>query len=129
MAMVTGNLEGAEHLLQKNAAYDSIVRLKTYLLPNDYRNPLIEQYKEIEKAIRARSRNYINLKRQLERATASLDRVTNAAKAQLESAMSEVQRELDTDAGDNTMVVEQEKPAQQPAAEQKPAEQPAAAQQ
>ena len=128
MAMVTGNLEGAEQLLQKNAAYESIVRLKTYLLPNDYRNPLIEQHKEIEKAIRARSRDYINLKRQLERATASLDRVTNAAKAQLESAMSAVQRELDTDAGDSTMEVEQEKPAQQPAAEQKPAEQPAAEQ-
>lgn len=136
MAMITGNLEGAEQLLQKNASYDTIVRLKTYLLPHDYRNPLIEQHKEIEKAIRARSRNYVNLKRQLERATASLDRVTNAAKAQLESAMSAVQRELDTDIGDSTMEVEQEKPAQkaaeqkpaEPAAEQKPAEQPAAEQ-
>lgn len=128
MAMVTGNLEGAEEILKKNPSYDTIVRLKTYLLPNEYRNPLIEQHREIEKAIRARSRDYINLKRQLERTTASLDRVTNAAMAQLESAMSAVQRELDTDAGDTTMVVEQEKPAQQPAAEQKPAEQPAAEQ-
>ena len=127
MAMITGNLEGAEQLLQKNAAYDSIVRLKTYLLPNDYRNPLIEQHREIEKAIRSRSRNYVSLKRQLERETASLDRVTNAAKAQLESAMSAIQRELDTDIGDSTMEVEQEKPAQKPAAEQKPAEQKPAA--
>lgn len=115
MAMINGNLEGAEEILKNNKAYERIVRLKTYLFPNDYRTPLMEQHKLMERAIRERSRNYGNLKRQLERAIESLDRMTNAASAQLESAMSAVQRELDSDTGESTMEVEQEKPAEQPA--------------
>ena len=68
-------------------------------------------------------REYNSLKRQLERETAALDRLTNSAEAQLSSAMSAVQKELDTDAGENTMEVEPSKPeapaAQQAAPEQK----------
>jgi hypothetical protein len=133
MAMISGNLEGAEEILQKNKAYDTILRLKPTLFPHDYRAPLTAQHKEMERTIRTRSRNYSNLKRQLERATEALDRVTNAASAQLENAMSAVQKELDTDTGENTMEVEQEKPAETPAAqpaegapaEPAPAEEPA----
>lgn len=117
MAMISGNLEGAEQILQKNKAYDTILRLKPTLFPHDYRTPLTAQHKEMERAIRTRSRNHGNLKRQLERATEALDRVTNAASAQLENAMSAVQKELDTDTGENTMEVEQEKPAETPAAQ------------
>lgn len=124
MAMINGDLENAEKLIHDNAAYPVIMRLKSYLLPTEYRTPLVDQHKEMEKEIRQRMRDYNNLKRQLERATSALDRVTNSAEAQLDSAMAAVQKELDTDAGDNTMEVEQEKPAQQPAAPQ-PAEQPA----
>ena len=127
MAMITGNLEGAQDILQKNKSYETIVRLKSYLLPNEYRAPLMEQHKEMERAIRNRGRKYADQKRQLERATAALDRMTASASAQLESAMSAVQRELDSDAGESTMEVEQEKPAQNPA--EKPAEQSAAPQQ
>ena len=133
MAMITGNLEGAEQMLRDNKAYEHIVRLKTYLIPNEYRNPIIEQHREMEKEIRTRSRNYSNLKRQLERAIEALDRVTNAANAQLESAMSAVQKELDSDAGENTMEVEKEKTTQEavkhPATDNNPAatNQPAAA--
>lgn len=123
MAMVTGNLEGAEKLLHENGAYPVIVRLKTHLLPNEYRAPLVEQYRDVEKEIRKRMREYNSLKRQLERETAALDRLTNSAEAQLSSAMSAVQKELDTDAGENTMEVEPSKPeapaAQQTAPEQK----------
>lgn len=123
MAMVTGNLEGAEKLLRENGAYPIIVRLKTHLLPNEYRTPLVEQYRDVEKEIRKRMREYNSLKRQLERETAALDRLTNSAEAQLNSAMTAVQKELDTDAGENTMEVEQNKPetpaAQQSAPEQK----------
>ena len=127
MAMITGNLEGAQDILQKNKSYETIVRLKSYLLPNEYRTPIMEQHKEMEKAIRNRGRKYADQKRMLERATAALDRMTASANAQLESAMSAVQRELDSDAGESTMEVEQEKPAQKPA--EQPAAQPAAPQQ
>lgn len=111
MDMITGNLESAEKLVHENAAYPIIMRLKNYLLPTEYRTPLIEQHKEMEKEIRERMRDYNNLKRQLERATSALDRVTNSAEAQLNSAMNAIQKELDTDVGDNTMEVEQAKPA------------------
>ncbi len=118
MAMVTGNLEGAEKMLREDPVYPVIMRLKTYLLPNDYRTPIVEQYKATQKEIQTRLRSYNNLKRSLERATASLDRVTNSAEAQIDSATTAVQRELDADTGDNTMEVEVEK---KPAAQAKPA--------
>lgn len=121
MAMVTGDLEGAEHMLRSDAVYPVIMRLKTYLLPNDYRMPIVEQYKATQKEIQTRLRNYNNLKRSLERATAALDRVTNSAEAQIDSATSAVQRELDADTGDNTMEVEPEKKPAQPAAAPAPA--------
>lgn len=116
MAMVTGNLEGAEKMLREDPVYPVIMRLKTYLLPNDYRTPIVEQYKATQKEIQTRLRSYNNLKRSLERATASLDRVTNSAEAQIDSATTAVQRELDADTGDNTMEVEQEKKQAKPAA-------------
>ena len=116
MSMVTGDLEGAEKMLREDPVYPVIMRLKTYLLPNDYRTPIVEQYKATQKEIQTRLRSYNNLKRSLERATASLDRVTNSAEAQIDSATTAVQRELDADTGDNTMEVEQEKKQAKPAA-------------
>ena len=109
MSMVTGDLEGAEKMLREDPVYPVIMRLKSYLLPNDYRTPIVEQYKATQKEIQTRLRSYNNLKRSLERATASLDRVTNSAEAQIDSATTAVQRELDADTGDNTMEVEAEK--------------------
>lgn len=128
MAMVTGDLEGAEKLLRENAAYPVIMRLKNYLLPNEYRTPIVEQYKATQKEIQTRMRSYSNLKRSLERATAALDRVTAGAEAQIDSATVAVLKELDADVGDNTMEVEQTKQEQPPAegaATPAPAEQPA----
>lgn len=122
MAMVTGNLEGASEMLRNDGAYPVIMRLKNYILPAEYRTPLIDQHKEIDKEIRNRLRGYNVLKRQLERATNSLDRMTNSAEAQLNSAMDAVQKELDSDAGENTMEVEQPAPAADATAEQQPAE-------
>lgn len=121
MAMINGDLEGAENLLRDNGAYPLIMRLKTHLLPNEYRTPLVNQHREVEKEIRRRMRDYNNLKGKLERATRKLDSVTRNAEAQLDSAMNAIQKELDTDVGENTMEVEQAKPAAAaPAPKQKP---------
>lgn len=128
MAMVTGNLEGAEQMLRNNAAFPVINRLKNYLLPSEYREPLKEQYKETQKTIQTRLRSYTSLKRSLERATDNLTRITTSADAQIDSAMTAVQKELDADSGENTMEVEAPQPAEAPAADaaQAPtAEQPA----
>ncbi len=139
MAMVTGDLEGAEKQLNEIAAYNVIMSLKQHLLPNEYRTPIREQYRATQQEITKRIREYRRLKASLERSTAALDRITSNSEAQIDSALNAVQKELDADAGDNTMEVVPDKPeeeatspagqqAEQPAAEQQPAEQPAEAQ-
>lgn len=122
MSMVSGDLEGAEKLLQQNAAYNIIRGLKRELLPTEYKQPLLDQYKDTQSEIRNRKRANVTLKLALERATKNLDTLTSNAEAQIDSALEAAQRELDTDAGENTMEVEQ--PAQEPAAQE---EQPQAA--
>lgn len=112
MAIVTGNLEGADQMLRSNAAYPTINRLKNHLLPSEYREPLKEQYKETQKTIQSRMRGHTNLKRSLERATDNLTRITTSADAQIDSAMTAVQKELDADSGENTMEIEA--PAENP---------------
>lgn len=130
MAMVTGDLEGADKMLRSNAAFPVINRLKNQLLPSEYRDPIKEQYKETLKTIQTRMRSYTSLKRSLERATDNLTRITTSADAQIDSAMTAVQKELDADTGENTMEVEAPKPAETPAATKTPAttEAPAAEQ-
>lgn len=116
MAMVTGDLDGAEKMLQDNAAFDIIKGLKRELLPTEYKQPLLDQYKDMQTEIRTRKRSYSRLKLSLERATKSLDTLTANAEAQIDSALEAAQRELDTDIGENTMELEKEKkPAPAPA--------------
>ena len=121
MAMVTGDLEEADKMLRSNAAFPVINRLKNQLLPSEYRDPIKEQYKETQKTIQTRMRSYTSLKRSLERATDNLTRITTSADAQIDSAMTAVQKELDADTGENTMEVEAPKPAETPAATETPA--------
>lgn len=113
MSMISGDLDGAEQLLQKNAAYDVIRALKRELLPQEYKQPIMEQYKDIQNEIRKRKRGNSSLKLALERATKSLDTLTANAEAQIDSALEAAQRELDTDVGENTMEVEQPQQAPQ----------------
>ena len=125
MAMVTGNLEGAEKQISEIPSYNIIMGLKQQLLPNEYRTPIREQYRLTQQEITRRMREYRRLKASLERSIASLDRITSNAEAQIDSALAAVQKELDSDAGDNTMEVVKE---EAPAAEAAPAAQPEAAQ-
>ena len=117
MLMVTGDLDGAEKELQGIAAFDIIRGLKRELLPTEYKQPQLEQYKDKQTEIRKRKRSYSSLKLSLERATRSLDTLTANAEAQIDGALEAAQRELDSDIGENTMEVEKPKepaPAQQP---------------
>lgn len=142
LSMINGDLEGADKQLRSIAAYNIIMGLKKELLPQEYRVPIREQYRETQQEITKRMRDYARLKISLERATSALDRITTSAEAQIDSAMEAVQKALDSDIGENTMQVDQPKPEQpaakptgeqpaqpqgeQPAAEQAaPAEQPA----
>lgn len=110
MAMVTGNLEGADEQIKKIPSYNIIMGLKQQMLPNEYRNPIREQYRETQQEITKRIREYRRLKASLERAISSLDRITSNAEAQIDSALAATQKELDADIGENTMEVVQDKP-------------------
>ncbi len=112
MMMIQGNLEGAEKHIGEIASYNLLMRLKTQLLPNEYRTPVREQYRETQQEITKRIREYKRLKASLERSIAALDRVTSSAEAQIDSTLQAVQKELDADVGENTMEVEAEQPAQ-----------------
>ena len=135
MQMVTGDLEGAEKELQSIAAFDIIRGLKRELLPTEYKQPLLDQYKDMQTEIRTRKRSYSTLKLSLERATRSLETLTANAEAQIDGALEAAQRELDSDIGENTMEVEKPKdpatapqPGATPAPEgQQPAPAPAPA--
>lgn len=125
--MITGNLEAAEDEHRKNAAYNLIMALKREFLPNEYRNPIREQYRDMQQEITKRKREYDRLKAALVRETSALERITTSAEAQINNAMQAVQRELDSDIGENTMETDTpEQPAEQPqpAAEAAPAGQP-----
>ena len=127
--MIHGRLDAAEDELRGIEAYNTIMSLRKEFLPNEYRNPLRDQYKDMQNEITKRKRAYDRLKASLERSTAALDRMTTNAEAQIDGAMEAVQQALDSDIGENTMETDlpEEKPApEQPASEQAPAGQPTA---
>ena len=115
MSLINGDLEGADKKLRENTAYQTIVRLKNHLLPQEYREPIVSQHKAMQNEIQTRLRDYRRLKSSLERSTATLDRLVANSEAQIDNALAAVQKELDADAGEATMQVEQ--PAEAPAAE------------
>jgi hypothetical protein len=121
-AMISGDLENADKKIRDIAAYQIIVRLKNYLLPTEYREPIANQHKATQHEIQNRLREYRRLKSSLECATASLDRLGANSEAQIDNAITAAQRALDADAGENTMEVVQDKPESETApAEQQPA--------
>ncbi len=126
--MINGNLEAADEEHRKNAAYNLIMGLKREFLPNEYRTPIREQYKDMQQEITKRKREYDRLKTMLVRETSSLERITTSAEAQIDNAMQAIQRELDSDIGENTMEEDTPEPApatNEPATEEQSApEQP-----
>ncbi|MBR2144261.1 MAG: hypothetical protein IJ956_01900, partial [Akkermansia sp.] len=112
MSMINGDLEGADDQLRNIAAYNIIMGLRKELLPQEYRTPIREQHRDTQQEITKRKRDYTRLKSSLERATNALTRITTSAEAQIDSAMDAVQKALDSDIGENTMQVDQPKPAQ-----------------
>lgn len=112
MSMINGDLEGADNQIRNIAAYNIIMGLRKELLPQEYRTPIREQHRDTQQEITKRMRDYTRLKSSLERATNALTRITTSAEAQIDSAMDAVQKALDSDIGENTMQVDQPKPAQ-----------------
>ena len=118
--MIRGDLESAEKQIRNNAAYNLIMRLNRELLPQDYKEPIRNQHKDMEREITTRKRDYNRLKMTLKTKTDALDRSITNAESQIDGIMEKIQQALDTDIGENTMEVDkpEEKPAQEASAPQ-----------
>lgn len=93
--MVTGDLEGADKLLDEDKTYREIVRLRTNLLPTEYSTPIKEQHKAISDEIKKRARDFRSIKMLLERKTSQLDRSIAGAESQIDNVLSTISQEKD----------------------------------
>lgn len=120
--MVSGDFEGAEKMLDNDPAYKTITSMNRQLLPDEFKRPLTEERRALEQEIRKRSRSHNQIKTQLERKIAELERATNAADSQLNALLEQIAREQEMDAGENTVDLkkpEEEEPAQKTAPAEK----------
>lgn len=101
--MLSGSYDEAEELMKNDENYSRILRLKINLLPNEYRDPLKEQYGELKKEVMKRSRAARSLKTDLERKTQLLERSAENANAQLDAALDRIEQEKSVDMGENTV--------------------------
>lgn len=113
--MINGDLDGAEAKLKDDAPYKEILRLNTMLLPNEYRQPMVDEYRNMTNEIRARQREYQITKRNLESKTRSLDRAIANAEAQINNVLIKIEEERDMQA---EITAEQEEEAAKAAAKE-----------
>lgn len=104
--MVSGRLEEAEKLLKDDAAFKVLVKIKQQLLPNEYREPLVEQHGDMSKEVTRRMRDYKSLKQQLERQTGLMERTIHSTEAQLNNALAQIEKERDQDTGEQTAEID-----------------------
>lgn len=106
--MLHGQLEEADDILKEDETFNLIKRLKTYLFPADYREPLVEQRGNMAREVQKRMRDYKALKQQLERETRMMEQSIRGTEAQLDSVLALIEREHDQDAGSKTAEVVEE---------------------
>ncbi len=104
--LMEGQLDQAEEVLDKDAAYDQLRRMHPSIFAKDYRDPIMEQHKLLEDEIRTRKRNVRNAMTKLEREASQLQRSTGSAEAQINALLEEIAREKNLDAGENTVEME-----------------------
>ncbi len=104
--MVQGKVEEAEKLLDEDPTFDMLIKLKSSIFPNDYRDPIREQRQHLEKELKKRAKTQRDLKRKLERQASTLERAVGNAEARIDALMEDIQREKGDDAGDNTVDME-----------------------
>lgn len=106
-AMMSGDLENAESILRDDDNYRTLSRLKSSLLPEEYKKPLTKERDKLLKEIQNRSRTYRSTKTTLERKSGTLERMIDTAEAQLKNVMEAIAAERDTDVGEKTAEVEE----------------------
>ena len=113
--MINGDYEGAEKILEEDAAYQTILRLNRNLLPDDYKNPMRAQRQALSQEIKKRARERVKLERDLQRTISRLESATSAAEAQINAMLEQIAREKEVDTQATTIEIEEKKPEPPPA--------------
>lgn len=113
--MISGDYEGAEKILEDDAAYQTILRLNRNLLPDDYKNPMRAQRQALTQEIKKRARERVKLERDLQRTISRLESATSAAEAQINAMLEQIAREKEVDTQASSIEIEEKKPEPTPA--------------
>lgn len=110
MLMIKGDLDGAEETLRRDPSFNLLNRLRTQLLPEEFKTPLREQRRELDQEIKRRTRERKELQRKLERQLASLERIANTTEAQIDDLAMAIEQEKDLEAANETTEIDNEQP-------------------
>lgn len=113
--MINGDYEGAEKILEDDAAYQAILRLNRHLLPDDYKNPMRTQRQALTQEIKKRARERVQLERDLQRTISHLERATSSAEAQINAMLEQIAREKEVDTQASSIEIEEKKTEPPPA--------------
>ena len=113
--MISGDYEGAEKILNDDAAYQTILRLNRNLLPDDYKTPMRAQRQALSQEIKKRARERVKLERDLQRTISQLESATSAAEAQINAMLEQIAREKEVDTQASSIEIEEKKPEPPPA--------------
>lgn len=126
--LLSGDLLGAQKVIDDDPTFNRIVRLKRNIMPDEYKEPLKEQRQELIREIKNRSADNARTQRSLESKIAELERTSSNIEARIDALMEEIERERGIDAGDNQASVsdaelhDDAKPAEAKTTEAKTAE-------
>ena len=103
--MINGEFETARKVMRESEVNREIARLRSYLLPNEYRDPMAAQSRELENEISKRERARNNEKRELDRAVSALERKQRSLESRLVSILESIEEEKARDVGHDSAVM------------------------
>lgn len=103
--MINGEFETARKVMKESEVNREIARLRNYLLPNEYRDPMAAQFRELENEISKRERARNNEKRELDRAVSALERKQRSLESRLVSILESIEEEKARDVGHDSAVM------------------------
>lgn len=121
-ALVQGDYETAEKILDEDETFRTINSLSPHFLPKDFKDPIQKQHKDFKKAITDRKREMTRMQRELEREISRLERAVSSQDAQLTTLLGEIAAAQAQDTGENTITDAPAKEEKSDEKKDKPAE-------
>ncbi len=125
--LLSGDLPGAQKVIDDDPTFDRIVRLNRNIMPNEYKEPIKDQRMALIQEIKSRASDNSRTQRSLESKIAELERTSSNVEARLDALLEDIERERALDAGENQASVsdaelnDDSKSADSKAADTKPA--------